>query len=96
MAIPDFSKLGLSAILIGMDVDVEDNDKVIEAVKQQPKVKFLWKTYGDHQVVVIMTCERGFEGQAITELRNSVAKLGVNAMHISVGYEWEKIDFVPC
>lgn len=96
MAIPDFSKLGLSAILIGMDVNIADTDKIIEVVKQQPDVKFLWKTYGDHQIVALITCERGFEGPAITEFRKSVAKLGVNAMHISVGYEWGKINFVPC
>ena len=95
MAIPNFSKLGLSAILIGLDVSSGDVDMVMKAIEQRP-VLFLWKTYGDHQIVVVMTCERGFEGQAISEFRRSVAKLGVNDMHVSIGYEWGKISFVPC
>ena len=96
MAIPDFSKLGLSAVLVGLDFNPEENNKIMDAVEELPRVKLVWRTYGDHQLILIMTCEKGFEGQAIEELRNAVAKLGVNHMHISVGYEWGKINFVPC
>lgn len=97
MGFVDFSKLGLSAVIVGVDVNSEDIDKAIEMVKQQPKVNFIWRTYGSHHLVMVLTCESGYEGPTIDELRASVAKIGVKVSHIdiSVGYKWEKINFVP-
>jgi DNA-binding Lrp family transcriptional regulator len=95
MAIPDFAKLGLSAIIIGMDVAYRDIDKVIDTIKLHPDAKFLWRTYGEHQVMLVMVCAKGCEGGAIERLRQVLAKFDLAEMHISIGFAWEKIEFSP-
>lgn len=95
MAIPDFAKLGLSAICIGMDVPYQNTDKVIDMIKMHPDAKFLWRTYGEHQVMVVMVCEKGCEGGAIEKLKQVLAKFDLAKMHISIGFAWEKIEFSP-
>jgi DNA-binding Lrp family transcriptional regulator len=95
MAIPDFTKLDLSALCIGMDVMQEDVDKAVDLLKEQPQVKFLWKTYGTHNVITVMICNKGEEGQSIFNLRKTLGKLKIQKFDISVGFSWEKVDFTP-
>jgi DNA-binding Lrp family transcriptional regulator len=94
MAIPDFEKLGLSAICIGMD-SAKDIDKVIDRIKQHPHTKSLWRTFGEHQIVLVMVCEKGCEGGAIEKLRQTLAEFDIGKMDISIGFKWEKMDFSP-
>jgi DNA-binding Lrp family transcriptional regulator len=95
MAIPDFATLGLSAIIIGMDLGYQDTNKVIDTIKLHPDAKFLWRTYGEHQTVLVMVCGKGCEGGAIDKLRQILAKFDLSKMHISIGFAWEKIEFSP-
>jgi len=96
MGIPDYTKLDLSAICIGMDVAHENMEKVIELLKRQPSVKFLFKTYGTHNVILIMIGDKGEEGQTIYDLREKLENLKINSFDVSIGFSWEKIDFAPC
>jgi DNA-binding Lrp family transcriptional regulator len=95
MAIPDFQKLGLSAICIGINVAYEHLEDVISIIKQQVDTKFLWRTYGIHQCVFVMACEKGCEGAAIAKLRQALVKFQIAEMHVSIGFIWEKMDFTP-
>jgi hypothetical protein len=95
MAIPDFEKLGLSAICIGMDSAAKDTDKVIDRIKRHPHTKSLWRTFGEHQIVLVMVCEKGCEGGAIEKLRQTLAEFDIGKMDISIGFKWEKMDFSP-
>lgn len=62
MAVPDFARLNLSAICVGIDVPYEEIENVIELVRMESDVKFLWKTYGEYQVLAVLVCEKGCEG----------------------------------
>jgi len=46
MAIPDFEKLGLSAVIVGMDMYPNKLERVVPFLKEHDRVKLLWKTYG--------------------------------------------------
>ena len=95
MAMPNFKTLNLAAICIGMEVSFDDQEKVTEALKQLQHIKLLWKCYGAHNIVAILVCEKGNEGETITNLRQLLSKLNTGAYHISVGFEWEKVDLSP-
>ena len=95
MAIPEFNNLNLSAIIVGFDVAYKDMDKVVEVVKTLPKLKLLWRTYGSHQVVAVLNCEKGCEGEAITELHKTLSELKTAQFHVSVGFKWEKVEISP-
>jgi DNA-binding Lrp family transcriptional regulator len=95
MAIPNFKTLNLSAMTIGMETSYDDTDKVIEALKQLPSVKFLWECYGAHNVIAILVCEMGCEGSTINSIRQILSKHRTGDFHVSVGYNWQKVDVSP-
>jgi len=95
MAIPSYKALDLSAICIGMAVAYDDTEKVIEALCQLPHIKLLWKSYGVHNIVAVMVCDKGKEGDAITILRQLLSKFRTSEYHISIGFEWDKVDISP-
>lgn len=97
MAFPNFKKLDLSAVIIGMDVSPGDLDKVSEFLKRQPQVKFLWKTYGTHDLVYTIICDKGDVGTCINNLRRALEKLEIKPTRFdaSPSISWEKIDLSP-
>jgi len=97
MAIPNFTKLNLSAIGVMMDVSQADVNRTISLLQELPQVKFLWKTYGTHNITAVMVCERGDEGQSIFSLREVLEKLKVRTKKFdaSVSFTWEKVDLTP-
>jgi DNA-binding Lrp family transcriptional regulator len=95
MAIPNYKLLNPSAICVGMEVAYDDTEKVLEALKLLPHIKLLWKCYGAHNIVAILICEKGSEGETITNFRQLLAKFRTSAYHISIGFEWDKIDISP-
>ena len=95
MAIPNYRVLNLSAISIGMETAYDDTEKVIEALKQLPHIKLLWKCYGAHNVIAILICEKGSEGETITNLRQLLSKFRTSEYHISIGFDWDKVDISP-
>lgn len=95
MAIPNYKVLNLSSIIIGMEVAYDDTEKVTEALKQLPQIKLLWKCYGVHNIIAVMNCEKGSEGETITNLRQLLSKLRIDSVHVSVGFEWDKVEISP-
>ena len=97
MAIPNFTKLNLSAIGVMMDVRQTDVNRTISFLQKQPQVKFLWKTYGTHNVTAVIVCKRGEEGQSIFNLREILEKMKVRTKKFdaSVSFTWEKVDLTP-
>jgi len=96
-AIPDYSKLNLAAVHIGLNVRQIETDKAVEILKRLPRVKFLWKTYGTHSVTMVLFCEKDKIGEEIFNLKISLEKEGVDAHHmdVSTSFSWEKTDFSP-
>jgi DNA-binding Lrp family transcriptional regulator len=95
MAIPDYDNLNLSAVIVGFNADYKDMDKVIEAIKTMAGLKILWRTYGSHQVVAVLNCEKGNEGETITKLHKTLSELNTAQYDVSVGFEWKKVEISP-
>lgn len=97
MAFPDFEKLGLSAVIFGMNISPSDIDKTINFLKRQHQVKFLWKTYGTHDIVFAIICDKGDVGTCIYNLKSALQKLDVAAIRLdsSTSVSWEKVDLSP-
>jgi len=97
MAFPNFEKLNLSAVIVGMDVNPADLDRTADFLKRQHQVKFLWKTYGTHDLVFTIICDKGDVGTCIYNLRKALEKLDVQTTKFdaSTSIMWEKIDLSP-
>jgi len=96
-AIPNFTKLNLSAICVMLDIAQADTDRVIGFLKRQPEVKFLWRTFGSYSITTVFICNKGEEGNCISNLRAALEKMHVNLnkFEASISFTWEKIDFSP-
>jgi DNA-binding Lrp family transcriptional regulator len=97
MAVPDYDKLNLAAVNIGLNVRQIETDKAVEILKRLPRVKFLWKTYGTHSITMVVFCEKDKIGEYIFNLKISLEKEGIDAHHmdVSTSFSWEKMDFSP-
>jgi hypothetical protein len=63
--------------------------------RAQNDVKLIWKTYGRHDMVITMICEKGCEGKAIFDFREKLVKLEITGFDYSIGFSWDKVDFSP-
>lgn len=97
MAIPDFGKIGFSAVVIGMNLNPKDVEKAISFLKVQHQVKFLWRTYGHHDIIVTILCDKDDVGTCIYNLRKALEELNiaVNRFDVSVSVMWEKMLITP-
>ena len=94
-AIPNFKKLNLSAIIIGFNSGYEHKEKIIEALKNMPSIKILWRAYGAHEAIAVLACEPGCEGETIVEIQRILSEFGTTEFQVSVGFKWEKLELSP-
>lgn len=96
-AIPNFEMLNLSSICIGINIAQEHEDKAIDLLRNLSQVKFIWKTYGTHNIVAIVACNKGEEGEFILKLREMLAKMKIEHQPpaVSIGFNWQKVDIAP-
>ncbi len=96
-AIPNFTKLSLSAICVMMDIAQSDMERVMGFLKRQPEVKFLWRTFGAYNITTVFICNKGEEGNCISNLREALEKMQISMkkFETSISFTWEKIDFSP-
>ena len=97
MAVPNFTKLNLTAIGITMDISQSDVDQVIEFLKGLPIVKLLWRSYGSYNITVVTVSEKGYEGECISKIREVLEKMEVkiHKFDASVSFTWEKVNLNP-
>ena len=97
MAVPNFEKLGLSVMIVGINASSDDVEKIIRFLKRQQQIKFLWKTYGTHDLIFVVLCGKEDIGECIFELKRFLEKIGVKIakFDISVSISWERIDLTP-
>ena len=97
MAYPDFEKLNLSAVIFGMNVSPRDLDKTVDFLKRQIRVKFLWKTYGVHDIICIIICDKGDVGTCIHNLKKALEEHDITVLKFdsSTSISWERIDLSP-
>jgi len=97
-AVINYKKLNYSVVIIGIKLaSIESLDKAVSFLKVQHNVKFIWKTYGDHDLIVVIFCDKETVGECIHNFKKALEKLGVSSSKydISVSISWEKMDLSP-
>ena len=72
-------------------------DKAANFLKKHNQVKFLWKTYGTHDMIFTVVCDKAEVGQAVYTFKKELEKLDIHPTRFdeSASITWEKIDFNP-
>ncbi len=91
----NMEQMDITTVNIGAKILQINQDKAIMLLSKHKNVKFLWRTYGDYDVIILAFCSKGQEGQVIHELRDILEDLGAEYLSVSVGYAWEKANFSP-
>jgi DNA-binding Lrp family transcriptional regulator len=91
----NYEKLGITRINIAINVHQEKLSALLTVLKAYPKIKFLYKAYGTHNIILFAFCDKGSEGNTINEIRAITEKYAVLQMDVSICFSFEKIDLTP-
>ena len=91
----DFEKLDRIAVAVGINVAQKDEQNVIDALKACAEVKMMWRTYGAHNLILVIICSKGDEGNKINKMRALLEEFTVKSVDMCVGFDWEKMDMTP-
>ena len=94
-AVPDFEKLNRVALAVGINVLQKDEQNVVGALKKRDEIKMMWRSYGSHNLILLIFCSKGDEGKTINKLRGILEEFTVTSIDICVGFSWEKMDMTP-
>ncbi len=98
MAVPSFEKLGYSALIAGISIGLgEDVEKAVNILESYSQVKFLWKTFGDHDIIAVLMCDRENIGDCVESFRKELIDGGIEleGLEISTSISWEKLKLTP-
>jgi hypothetical protein len=87
--------MDITAVTIGVTLPQAKQDKAINLLSTNKKVKFLWRSYGDHNLTLVAFCSKGGEGKIIQEIKTILEGLNAELIHVSVGFLWEKMNYSP-
>ena len=93
--IVNLERMDITPVTIGVTIPQTEVDKAINMLAINSSVRFLWRTYGEHNLVLVAFCAKGKEGEIIQEISAGLEKLNAEAIHISVGFVWEKMSYSP-
>ena len=93
-ALPDFEKLGLTSIIIGLTLDMNNLEKAIEILDEEEKVKAIWETYGEHDIISIITSKKEKVGKEIKNLKKKFQEsdVKVKGFDVSTAISCEKLN----
>ena len=95
MAIPNFERLNLFAILVAITGAYDDVSQCIQHLKELPNTNLLYRCYGAHQAYAHLICQKGDEGPVIESIQMALKDQKSISYSISVGFRLEKLDFAP-
>lgn len=91
----NFDQIDITVATIGVSIPQNNQDKAINLLATNGNVKFLWRTYGTHNITLVAFCEKGREGEIIQDIKGTLEELNAKHICVSVGYVWEKMDNSP-
>ena len=87
--------MDITPIIIGVRIQQTNQDKVLNLLRINENVRFLWRTYGDHNLTLVAFCPKGREGVIIQDIKVVLEDLNAEHICVSVGFTWEKMSYSP-
>jgi len=91
----NLEKMDITPINIGVRIKQANQNKAINLLKNNKYVKFLWRTYGENNLILLVFCPKGKEGVIIQDIRAVLEGLNADNICVSVGFTWEKMNYSP-
>ncbi len=91
----NFDQLGIFTVIVGAKVSVSEQDKAFNLLASDGNVRFLWRTFGEHNVVLVAFCQKGEEGELIQKMRFIFESVKAADITVSTGFVWKKMELSP-
>lgn len=91
----NLEQMDITPVTIGVRIPLINQDRAINLLATNKNVRFLWRTYGDHNLTLVAFCGKGTEGAIIQDIRAVLEELNAEHMCISIGFVWEKMNYSP-
>ena len=91
--IVNLEQMDITPLTVGAKIPQISQDKAINLLVANHAVRFLWRTYGDHNLTLVAFSSKGKEGKVIQEIRGVLEELNAEHICISVGFTWEKMSY---
>lgn len=93
-ALPDLSELGLTTIIIGLSLNMNNLEKAIDLFNKESNVKAIWETYGKHDLISIIISEKEKVGENIRNIKKKFqeSEVKVKDFDVSTAISCEKLD----
>jgi DNA-binding Lrp family transcriptional regulator len=89
----NLEQMDITPVTIGAKIPQISQDKAINLLVANHAVRFLWRTYGDHNLTLVAFCSKGKEGEVIQDIQGVLEDLNAEHICISVGFIWEKMSY---
>ena len=93
--IVNLEQMDITPVTIGVTIQQTNIDKAINLLRINRNIRFLWRTYGEHNLTIVAFCPKGREGNTIQDIKAILEELTTEHICVSVGYVWEKMDYTP-
>ena len=91
----NLEQMNITPVTIGVRIQQTNIDKAINVLRINSNIRFLWRTYGEHNLTLVAFCPKGKEGIIIQDIKAILEELNTEHICVSVGYGWEKMDYTP-
>jgi DNA-binding Lrp family transcriptional regulator len=91
--IVNLDQMEITPVTIGAKIQQVNQDKAINLLATNRYIKFLWRTYGDHNLTIVAFCPKGREGLLIQDIQTILEDLNAEHIQVSVGFTWEKMSY---
>ncbi len=97
LGIPDLEKMVFTFIIVGMNVEIDSMDRAVSLMREMDRIKTIWETYGQHNIVIVMLCEKENVGDCINEIKKYLTEknIEINSFDVSTAVESHKLDLSP-
>lgn len=85
----------IAPVIIGAKISQFNLDKAISLLTNNPSVRFLWRTFGEHNFILVAFCNKGKEGKTVQAIQGILEELNAQNICVSIGFVWEKMNYAP-
>jgi DNA-binding Lrp family transcriptional regulator len=95
LAVINYQAINIKVIGITINVSQKLQDELVMRLKEYSRIKFLYKSFGVHNVVALAYCDEEQVGETISNIKMILESYGVAKYDIDVSFTCEKAEFTP-
>lgn len=97
VSIPDFDRLDISTLWVGIRTPISDVDTAAEVLEEMERTKMVFTSYGEYDIYFLAVAEPEKGRELLSSARERLFEAGVEVQEVNVNEmkEWRKLDLVP-